>query len=115
MEWPEARKNTTKERTSKKGKLSGKYQEKWEEFKNMYYVYVLKSLKDGRLYVGHTNNLIRRFKEHNIGLENSTKNRKPFKLLYYEGSNILIDAIKREKSLKTGFGRRYLKNRLSDI
>ena len=81
----------------------------------MYYTYVLKSLRDHKLYVGHTNNLIKRFKEHNQGLVEATRNRKPFRLLYYEGCNILDDAIKREKSLKTGFGRAYLKRRLSDL
>jgi len=81
----------------------------------MYYVYVLKSLKDRKLYVGHTNDLIERIKQHNQGSEKSTKSRKPFRLLYYEAGNILEDAIRREKSLKTGFGRAYLKRRLSDI
>jgi putative endonuclease len=81
----------------------------------MHYVYVLKSLKDGYLYVGHTNDLVKRFKEHNDGKVNSTKSRKPFSLLYYEACNILEDAVKREKSLKTGFGRAYLKRRLSDL
>ncbi len=81
----------------------------------MYYVYVLKSLKDGKIYAGHTNDLKKRFKQHNQGLEKSTRNRRPLKLLYYEGCNILNDAIKREKSFKTGFGRAYLKRRLSDI
>lgn len=65
--------------------------------------------------MGHTNNLRKRFYEHNQGLVNSTKRHKPLKLLYYEASNILEDAIKREKSLKTGFGRAYLKRRLSDL
>ena len=81
----------------------------------MYYIYVLKSLKDGKLYAGHTNNLIKRFKEHNTGKGISTKKPRPFRLLYYEASNILKDAVKREKSLKTGFGRAYLKNKISDI
>lgn len=81
----------------------------------MYYVYVIKSLKDKKLYVGHTNNLVKRFKEHNTGMVESTQKRKPFKLVYYESCNILNDAIKREKSLKTGFGRTYLKRRISDI
>jgi len=81
----------------------------------MYYVYVIKSLKDDNVYVGHTNDLVKRFKQHNDGLVESTKYRKPFKLLYYEASNILEDVIKREKSLKTGFGRAYLKRRLKDI
>jgi putative endonuclease len=81
----------------------------------MFYVYVLKSLKDSDLYVGHTNDLIRRFKEHNDGKVDCTRPRKPFSLLYYEACNILEDAVKREKSLKTGFGRAYLKRRLKDI
>ncbi len=81
----------------------------------MYYLYVIKSLVDGKLYTGHTKNLIKRFNEHNSGLVKATKTRKPFKLLYYEASNVLKDAIARERSLKTGFGRAYLKRRLSDI
>lgn len=81
----------------------------------MQYVYVIKSLKDKNLYVGHTNDLIKRFKEHNEGKVKCTKPRRPFSLLYYEACNILNDAIKREKSLKTGFGRAYLKRRLSDV
>jgi len=81
----------------------------------MFYVYVIKSLKDGKIYAGHTNDLKERIRQHNNGLVKSTRSRKPFKLIYYEASNILKDALKREKSLKTGFGRRYLKNRLSDI
>jgi putative endonuclease len=81
----------------------------------MFYVYVIKSLKDGKIYAGHTNDLKERIRQHNNGLVKSIRSRKPFKLIYYEASNILKDALKREKSLKTGFGRRYLKNRLSDI
>jgi putative endonuclease len=81
----------------------------------MYYVYVIQSLKDKKLYVGHTNDLIERMKGHNNGLVNSTNKRKPFKLLYYEASNLIQDAVDREKSLKTGFGRAYLKRRLRDI
>lgn len=81
----------------------------------MYYVYVIKSWKDKKLYVGHTNDLIRRIREHNEGFVDATKKRRPFKLVYYEASNILQDAVNREKSLKTGFGRAYLKRRLNDI
>lgn len=81
----------------------------------MFYVYVLKSKRDEKLYVGHTDNLKRRITEHNSGKVNSTKPRRPLELIYYEACNILNDAVKREHSLKTGFGRRYLKNRLSDI
>ena len=81
----------------------------------MYYVYVIQSLKDKKLYIGHANNLLKRIKEHNKGLVKSTQKRKPFKLLYYEASNLLKDAVSREKSLKTGFGRAYLKRRLNDL
>ena len=81
----------------------------------MYYVYVLKSYKDTKAYIGHTNDLRRRFLEHQNHLVGSTKSRGPFKLLYYEASHIEKDAIKREKALKTGFGRAYLKRRLSDL
>ena len=80
----------------------------------MYYVYVLKGQKDDRLYVGHTEDLVKRFKEHNSGKVKSTKDRAPLVLIYYEASTVLMDAIKREKALKTGFGRSYLKRRLSD-
>lgn len=81
----------------------------------MQYVYVLKSVKDGQLYIGYTNNLRRRFKEHNAGRCTVTKDRKPFRLLYYEACNQKDDALKRELQLKTGFGRAYLKRRLSDL
>ncbi len=75
----------------------------------MYYVYVIQSLKDKNLYVGHTNDLRERLKEHNGGFVKATKSRKPLRLIYYGASNLLQDAVKREKSLKTGFGRAYLK------
>ena len=81
----------------------------------MYYVYVLRSQKNECLYVGHTKDLKKRLQEHNSGKVKSTKNRSPLILKYYERSNILMDAVKREKSLKTGFGRAYLKRRLSDM
>lgn len=80
----------------------------------MYYVYVLKSAKDGKLYVGFTEDLEKRFEEHNRGLVNSTKPRRPLKLIYYEACNVMKDAVAREKALKTGFGRAYLKRRISE-
>jgi len=81
----------------------------------MYYVYVLQSIKDKKLYIGYTHNLKRRFQEHNSGRCEVTKERKPFHLLYYEACNQKDDAHKRELQLKTGFGRSYLKRRLSDL
>lgn len=66
----------------------------------MFYVYVLKSEKDGMLYTGSTNDLKRRFMEHNNGLVNSTKLRKPFELVYYEAYKSEKDARNREQNLK---------------
>jgi len=66
----------------------------------MFYVYILKSEKDGNLYIGSTNDLKRRFLEHNKGSCESTKNRKPFKLVYYESYAIEKDAREREHNLK---------------
>ncbi len=78
----------------------------------MYYVYVLLSQKDKKFYAGVTDNLRRRLKEHNAGSEPSTRSRLPFKLIYYEACIDKNDAIAREKFLKTGMGKKYLKNRL---
>lgn len=80
----------------------------------MFYTYVLKSQKDGKLYVGWTVDLKKRVLSHNEGKVMATANRRPLELIYYEACCLKEDAIKREKSLKTGFGRKYLKNRLSD-
>ena len=79
----------------------------------MYYVYVLKSKKDGNLYVGYTGNLRKRLTEHSNGNVRSTRYRIPFELVYYEASRSKIDALHREKYLKTTYGKRYLKNRLT--
>ena len=76
-----------------------------------YYTYVLKSLKDSNLYIGWTIDLKARLKEHNSGGVAATKSRIPFKLVYYEACLGREKAIAREKQLKTGFGRAYLKRR----
>ena len=78
----------------------------------MYFVYVLRSLKDFKNYVGFTENLDRRFEEHNSGLVKSTRNRSPFKLLYSETFKTKKEALKKEKFFKTGKGREYLKTLL---
>lgn len=77
-----------------------------------YYTYILKSLKDRKMYTGFTRNLKLRFEQHNQGLSQSTKSRKPFKLIYYEACLDKKDAMKREKYFKTHFGKMFLKNRL---
>lgn len=79
----------------------------------MYSVYVLQSERDNKLYYGFTNNLERRIKEHNNGKVSSTKSRIPFKLIYFENTNNIIEARKREKYFKSGFGRKYIKNKLA--
>ncbi len=78
----------------------------------MYYTYVLKSEKDGKLYVGFTSDLKKRLEEHNLGLVESSSYRKPFVLVYYEACVDKSKAIAREKYFKTGFGRRFLQSRL---
>ena len=80
----------------------------------MEYVYVLQSNKDRNFYTGWTNDLRKRLLEHNSGNVFSTKSRKPFKLIYYEACLNRKDAQKREKYLKTAWGKRYIKSRLQN-
>lgn len=77
-------------------------------------VYVLKSKIDGNFYVGYTTNLKRRLFEHNSGIVDSTKNRKPLEVMYYEVCYNKDDALHREKYLKTSYGKKYLKSRLKN-
>lgn len=78
----------------------------------MYYTYVLQSKKDEKFYVGFTGNLQQRFEEHNKGYVESTRARKPFRLIYYEACLGKNDALQREKYLKTYHGKMFLKKRL---
>jgi putative endonuclease len=78
----------------------------------MYYSYVLQSEKDDDFYVGFTKNLKLRFEQHNKGRVESTKDRTPVKLIYYEACLDQDDATRREKYLKTYNGRRFLARRL---
>jgi len=78
-----------------------------------YYIYILHSAVDGMFYTGYTNNLKARIASHNKGLVPSTSKRRPLKLIYFEGCLTQNDATKREKYLKTAWGKRYLKNRLN--
>lgn len=66
----------------------------------MFFVYILKSEADDKLYIGSTSDLRKRFKEHNAGLVRSTKARKPFKLVYYEAYAVEEEARHREHNLK---------------
>lgn len=78
----------------------------------MYYTYILKSLKNGTLYTGQTNDLRKRLIQHNTGRSNFTKKNRPYKLIYYEACINIEDSLSRELYLKTGIGKRYIKNRL---
>jgi len=66
----------------------------------MFYLYILQSKKDFNLYIGSTNDLRKRFKEHNSSMVRSTKHRIPFDLIYYEAYGSEKDARKREHNLK---------------
>ena len=71
----------------------------------MYYTYIIKSLKDNKFYIGQTNNIENRLIRHNRGLVKSTRNRKPFTLVFREEFKNRKEAINREiylKSLKGG-------------
>ena len=81
----------------------------------MYHVYLLRSKKDKSFYIGYTSDLDKRLREHNLGLVGYTSKYKPWSLVYYEGYISLLDAQKREKTLKS-FGKSYtnLKLRIRD-
>ncbi|MEK7194189.1 MAG: GIY-YIG nuclease family protein [Patescibacteria group bacterium] len=78
----------------------------------MWYTYVLKSRKDSKWYTGISNDLRKRLAQHNGNKVVSTANRGPFELMYYEACVNQNDAAAREKYLKSGMGKRYIKNRL---
>lgn len=78
----------------------------------MFYVYLIRSKKDYRWYTGMTGDLRKRLKLHQTEKVMSTKDRGPFELIYYEACVNQKDAYAREKYLKSGMGKRYLKNRL---
>ncbi|MDP2910044.1 MAG: GIY-YIG nuclease family protein [bacterium] len=75
----------------------------------MHYTYVLLSERDKKLYIGFTSNLKRRFSEHERGEVESTKNRRPLKLVFYEAFQSVKDASRREKYFKTDKGKSSLK------
>ena len=77
----------------------------------MQYVYVLQN-QSGQFYTGCTSDLKKRLVQHNTGKSEFTKYRGPYELIYYEACLNVKDAYAREKYLKTGMGKRYLKNRL---
>ena len=79
----------------------------------MFYTYILKSKKDGKMYTGYTNNLRKRFKQHADGKSTYTKSRGPYELVYYEACLEEEDARSRESYLKSGRGKCFIKSRLN--
>ena len=73
----------------------------------MFYIYILKN-KNGKIYIGQTNNLTDRLRRHNSGLMKSTKFGLPWEIIYSEPFKTRQEAMKREKNLKSGQGRKYL-------
>ncbi len=85
----------------------------------MFYIYVLKGKKDNKLYIGYTNDLRRRIKEHNQGKNFSTTRREAFSIIYYESFKSQKDATTREKQLKQfksayGHLKKRIKNSLNE-
>ncbi len=78
----------------------------------MFYNYVLQSKKDNKWYTGYADDLRKRIGEHNKGLVYSTSKRRPLILIYYEACLNEQDAKMREQYLKSGPGKRYIRNRL---
>jgi putative endonuclease len=73
-----------------------------------YFVYILRSLKDGKLYIGQTNNLDHRIQRHNSGKVNATKYRRPLELVYREIFGSRSEAMKREKYFKSLKSSKYI-------
>jgi putative endonuclease len=78
----------------------------------MYSVYAIQSEKDGRVYVGMTSDLEKRLAAHNAGYVFSTKGYIPWKLIYKELCNTRMLARKKEKKLKSGYGKEFLKQNI---
>lgn len=81
----------------------------------MYFVYILKSLKDGNLYIGRTNNIERRLKEHNSGKVRSTKSRIPFILLDKTETFSESESVKLEIEYKKGYKREEFKRKFGEV
>lgn len=78
----------------------------------MFYIYILKSLKDNKFYTGFSSNLRKRIREHHLGNVQSTKNRRPLELIYYEAYQYKENALRREKFLKTTKGKMQLRKQI---
>jgi putative endonuclease len=74
----------------------------------MFYTYILQSLKSGRYYIGHTQDLESRLERHQLGKVIATKNKGPWKVVYSETFNSKIEANKRELEIKSKKSRIYI-------
>jgi len=81
----------------------------------VFYVYVVRSQKDGRLYTGTTADLRRRLAEHNSGKTNSLRGRRPVKLVYTEEYSTRAEALIRERYFKTPEGGALKKRLVSQV
>lgn len=81
----------------------------------MHFTYVLLSQQDKRMYTGSTKDLRIRVREHAEGRVHPTAYRRPLKLIYDKACLTADDAFRRERFLKTGKGKRYLRNRLASF
>lgn len=81
----------------------------------MYYVYVIYSGKIKRFYTGCTENLYKRLKHHNLGLNRWSKRGMPWKIVYFEKYKTKTEVLKRERYLKTGKGREFIKARIAKL
>jgi len=72
-------------------------------------VYVLRSLRDGKLYIGLTGDREKRIKKHNAGGVSSTRYRRPLEMIYHETYETLDEARRREKLLKSGPGHQFIR------
>jgi putative endonuclease len=82
---------------------------------HFYYVYVLFSEKDKKLYIGFSSNVFLRFKQHQNGENISTANRRPLRLIYYEAHVNETDALRRESYFKSTHGKRTLQIILKEV
>jgi putative endonuclease len=81
----------------------------------MYTVYVLRSLVNGRMYIGYSEDLEERLNSHNSGKVRSTKAYKPYSVVFKEEFENKTEARKRELFLKSGKGREFIKSTLGSV
>ena len=81
---------------------------------DMFYVYVVHSIADNGFYIGYSTDLKKRLAQHKQGAAIATRHRGPWKLIYYEAYIEQADAKGRERYLKSGGGRRFLRHQLQN-